>query len=349
MLMVFQFFQDVLRTRPSAGIQFRPGDSMAIFDGEESVRIQLNQRRAGTLIRAIVFGPVLILCVAHATAQEITQQESDPPESVVAKSGEQYDEYHSSRLPDSYPMAETAGSGYDYTGEVSYSPPSYEPGYGAEYADPYSDASRRVPDYVKGGEYRKPTDICFVDVSTALVTTEATGQILAVDTEHQVVHEIFSDAKASFGRMVTLDENTIAVTERHAGRVFLFDLEHSEAGELTATKTLELDAPGLPWSIAWDASRSELFVSGAWSQRLYRWKLEPSAKKADDRWHVLERQTADLPMCGGQLLVLPRHECIMVVDAFGRDYVMLSIDSLESINQQEALRPQCDWTARLSG
>ncbi|MFN3192268.1 MAG: cytochrome c peroxidase [Aureliella sp.] len=286
----------------------------------------------------------VLLCVlawggyaGSVVAQDQAASKARAPESVVAKSGEQYDEYHSSRLPDSYPMSNPSSGSYTdaYAASSAYARPGYQAGYGAEYEDPFSEARARVPDYVADGEYRKPANLCFVTDALALVSTEASGQIFSVDAASHVVSEFFAEEKASFGQMAVIDATTIAVLDRAGSRVLLLELTLDDPEHPKARKSFELDAPGLPSAVAWDDLRKELLVTGTWSQRLYRWRLEKLDVDTNHRWQVTHRQSADLPMCGGQLLVLPKSQSIMVVDAFGRDYVMLQLDSLERINHQK--------------
>ncbi|MCR9294484.1 MAG: c-type cytochrome, partial [bacterium] len=81
-----------------------------------------------------------------------------------------------------------------------------------------------------------------------------------------------------------------------------------------------LSAPGTPNDLVWDEHRRELLATGIWSQRLYRWKLAANDSRFT-QWTA--REQADLPMCGGCILVLPEHQCTLVVDAFGRHYAVV--------------------------
>ncbi|MFK7735835.1 MAG: cytochrome c peroxidase [Pirellulaceae bacterium] len=271
---------------------------------------------------------------ASAYAESVTAESQLSP----SKSGEQYDEYHSSDLPDAYSDPDEV-----YARIQTYSR------YGTAYSEQKLSSQIYYPEYDEEGAYRQPTDICFVDQQLAVISTSKTGQLFGLSPSDGSVVELYRDPQANFGRIENLSDNFIAVVEQHRGQVLIFEIKdpsrsssyegsnevrknsqptHSEgtqavSGKETSSRRLSLrkvlSAPGAPTALAWSPESGELWVSGCWSQRLYKWQLslEPSNVSVNSSLAV------DLPMCGGELIVLPKHDVVMVADAFGRDFVMV--------------------------
>ncbi len=161
--------------------------------------------------------------------------------------------------------------------------------------------------------------------SQALISTKLSGELFAYDVEQKTVESVFSDPRRRWGQLLSLSDREFAAIDQANSSVVLWE----RAGDGWTT-TAELDCPGTPRALAWEPRQQDsqggiLYVSGQWSQRLYRFQKLPAADAADGPWKALP--AIDLPMCGGVILPLPKHDCILVMDAFGRDYAVVDASS----------------------
>lgn len=194
--------------------------------------------------------------------------------------------------------------------------------YGSEYGS-YG-PSRRTghrPVYVHDGAYRQPVDIVFIDPTAALVTTKLSGELFELqwsptDFKQSQLRTVHSDPKCSWGNAIVLTEQMVAITESHAEQVVLFQRIGGDWKPVVRFET-----PGRAHSLAWDAERRQLIASGQWSQQLFRW--ESTGNELADKSSWRELPDVELGMCGGELLLLPKHNLLMVTDAFGSNYRLL--------------------------
>ncbi|MEM7475402.1 MAG: cytochrome c peroxidase, partial [Planctomycetota bacterium] len=253
-----------------------------------------------------------ILSPAFATVGRILAQEYGSESTSV--SNEIYPEYHQ-------PPVE---SGY-LDGNSSIVEPS---GYDASYPEGRVLKYAHEPEYDEDGEYRQPTSFAFANKSTLLVSTKKSGQILAVRTEAdlsveertQVVFESGNPSTPfSFGKILKVAQGIVAVVEESQSQILIFQFD-DQVGSIDKLQMIgSLSAPGLPKDLEWDAANRRLFASATWGQRLYVWQLDGEF----NQWTRLAE--VDLPMCGGQVQLLPKHDAALVVDAFGRDYAFVSL------------------------
>lgn len=180
-----------------------------------------------------------------------------------------------------------------------------------------------------GSSYRQPVAIQFVTSERALISTKLTGQIYEFDLADNTLREIYRDPDCSWGAILHLDPQTVAIADSNRNRLVLFSVD--DAGDWQ--RGCELSAAGNPHALAWDALSKTLYASATWAQRLYRWKLRNGHATQRDSWEELA--STDLNMCGGELLLLPQHDAMMVADAFGRHYCIVDCSSGELIKHDQ--------------
>ena len=186
--------------------------------------------------------------------------------------------------------------------------------------------------YEDGGDYRQPSAIAFVDSQTAVVTTRLTGEIYQLSWSDKALKSTFHDPERTLAAVVRLDEKHIAVADLHKSEILIFESFDGSKAAPEWRIIHRLSAPGEPNKLVWDDSSKSLLASGKWSQRLYRWKLIGAGKSMDFRqWNL--REAVDLPMCGGEILWLHRHQVILVADAFGRRFVTIDPDDFEVVHK----------------
>lgn len=251
----------------------------------------------------------------------------------LSASSEQYPEYHgghttsdeSDRFQYGYSAtghsrdAASATGNYSYTSASGYaeSPDDYgryeskEDDAGPRYRAKYSDA----------GRYRQPVSMMVVDKKNILISTKLSGEILLVDVEKARVTQTFSEPNAQFGKILNLSDGVVAVVENQSSCVMLLQYDEPTS---SIQKVGGLQASGQLTDLAWDSENRNLYASGKWSQRLYRWTLPTLFDLDPAKLATIQTTSADLPMCGGKILLLPQHQIVMVTDPFGRDYAMLS-------------------------
>lgn len=224
--------------------------------------------------------------------------------------------------------------------------------YGSSEATAYGPYGRVAaagfhPTYASTGDYRQPVDIAFVDRHCALIPTRASGQLWqlnwnAQDVSRSTLECVVSEPQRSWGQLVVLSERLVAVCEQRAEQVVLF--ARSDAGW---RRQASFDAPGQTHALAWDAPRQMLLATGLWSQQLYRWQARTgsSGDSLGDNnredgglgdaaaWRTLP--PVDLGMCGGELLVLPKHNLVLICDAFGSNYRLVDRDSGQVIKREK--------------
>ncbi len=188
------------------------------------------------------------------------------------------------------------------------------------------------PDYVSHGTYRQPTSLVLIDGTHALITTKLTGEIYSFNTEDQSISLAFSDGHRQFQRIIQLDGDMIAVTDTLNNELVVcrFDQKANRCIEVAVTKIA-----GGSNGLYFDPVASELWVTSAWAQRLYRFDVDCDGDQSLKHASLTLIQSIDLPMCGGQVLCLPGSGVVMVTDAFGCEYVMLDQTSGDTINHAE--------------
>lgn len=164
------------------------------------------------------------------------------------------------------------------------------------------------------GKYRQPVAIEELDESTAIILTKLTGEIYLLDQGDMSLRVVLSDQHRSWTHAVVLRPDLFAAIDAAASQVVFF--AQSEAGWRMSTS---LDTPGLPAGIAWDPVGNRLYVSGQWSQRLYRFQATDTQLI---NWEKLP--DTDLAFCGGVVTWLPAPQLLMVVDAFGNNFALLA-------------------------
>ncbi len=236
------------------------------------------------------------LAMHHAALSPRASAQSRP----TAASSESQSDYSTGQYPADKPLTG------DYANESAYETLSKR---------------RYVAEYQAGGLYRQPVAIEFIDSSRAWISTKRTGQIFEFDLLDRSLRVAHQDEDCSWGDIVKLTDNTIAVAEHRSGRVVIFQ-QRQEDWHIVHW----LNAPGHPNAIVWDSDNRLLYATGLWSQRLYRWRWDDiNGLESPDAWSELDH--VDLPMGGGEVLLLPKHRSALIVDAFGRDYVMLDLQA----------------------
>jgi hypothetical protein len=182
--------------------------------------------------------------------------------------------------------------------------------------------------YEADGVYRQPVDVEFIDATHALIPTKLTGEIYELDFNTRSLTVAYHDATCSWGDIAHVEDNLIAVTERNAEQVLL--LRRTEQGWRPGER---LEVAGQAHSLSWDPTARILYASGLWSQRLYRWQLQSDTAQDRDTWNALP--IVDLNMCGGEILLLPKHQLVMITDAFGRNYRMLDQQTGEVLKRDK--------------
>lgn len=192
--------------------------------------------------------------------------------------------------------------------------------------------SAAYPRYTTAGQYRQPVDIKFVDDSTALITTKLSGEIweLKWSADNYVqssLRSVYQATDCSWGTVIALEPNVVAVTESQSEQVVLF-LKSAAGWE----KTIAFDTPGGAHSLLWDPLHRRLLASGQWSQQLFRWQAVAADLSDQDSWQRLS--VVDLQMCGGEMLLLPKQNMLLITDAFGSNYRLLDRDSGNVIKRE---------------
>ena len=210
----------------------------------------------------------------------------------------------------------------------------------------YDDLAEYSPVYSTTGTYRKPQDLLSLDSSSALICTWNTGEFYWLDLNTGEVSAVFQDVKRRWQRMLKLDDHTIAVTDLAEHAVIVF---HHQDRKFT--QIASLPTPGHPHSLYWDSTSGTLYVSGQWSQRLYRFSAESRTHRnehvgistevgdqattvrntADPHqttvdWSIWKQLPAvDLGLHGGVIGGLPKHKVLVTIDAFGGDFAVWDI------------------------
>jgi hypothetical protein len=225
------------------------------------------------------------------------------------------------------------GTQEESTGGYRYSDFADEPAEGPELVDPYDTYDNEPygygsqgnafyrPKYTAAGDYRQPCDLVFVDATTALIPTKLSGEIYELqwsttDIARSQLRCVFRDPQYSWGAILAITPDLVAVAEHTADQVLLL---RRTAGRWEIA--LALETPGDAHSLAYDAETRRLNASGLWSQQLYRWQGIGNELDTASNWQPLP--PIDLKMCGGELLLLPKHNLWLVTDAFGRNYRLL--------------------------
>lgn len=242
----------------------------------------------------------------------------------------------------------TSGSSvgpYGYRGVDGYTD-SQDASLGYRYGDGSSPSSYQ-PSYAADGTYRQPSGLVILNERWAVVPTKLTGELYALQLPELRVAVAYQDTKRSFGKAVRISDTACVVLDLAASSAVVFQI-----GEEGWRPIAELPCPGTPNSLVWDADSSVLFVTGQWSQRLYRFQANHAAgdsatgASAVDNTVTLDPTTlnlttwttlptTDLPMCGGVILPLKQHSAVLVMDAFGRDFAIVDLDSASVIKHAQ--------------
>lgn len=214
-----------------------------------------------------------------------------------------------------------------------YSDDSYSDEYNP--SRPYrSDIGRRLgytPEYVAGGVYRQPTSIAVLDQERAIIATKLTGQLFWLDLSTWQMTEALRSPGSNWNDLCQLDHGLIAATDSKRGQVTLF---RRTGDQLQTVK--RLDAPGFPNKLVWDKAANTLLASARWSRRVYRWQIEaPETSNLSQNLNVRALAAADLPLCGGEIITLPKKNLVMVIDDFGREFVLLSRDNFAIVKHDQ--------------
>lgn len=185
----------------------------------------------------------------------------------------------------------------------------------AGYVDIADSRHHRTPE----GKYRQPVAIELLNESKAMVVTKLTGEIFVLDQKDLSLQAVFSDQQRSWTHLVVLRPGLCAAIDIAASQVVLLSESDSTWRVLSS-----LDAPGLPSGIAWEATERMLYVSGQWSQRLYRFQATDSGLT---NWQKLP--DTDLEFCGGAITWLADPQLLMVADAFGSNFALLANRDLD--------------------
>ncbi len=227
----------------------------------------------------------------------------------------------------------------EYSGS-SYSDASYS-GSSGKYADLVRSGDRNGtsapgrtynPEYVPDGAYRQPTSLVLIDTVHALITTKLTGEIYSFNTEDRSIKLAFSASNRQFQKMIKLSGDMVAVTDTLNNELVVcrFDDETNHCSEVSVTKIA-----GGPNGVCFDPLKSQLWVTSAWAQRLYRFDVTLDSELALEKTPLKQIQSIDLPMCGGQILCLDESNLVMVTDAFGCDYVILDQATGDTVNHAQ--------------
>lgn len=258
----------------------------------------------------------LIGLPCRCSAQQFNSQSELLRDARIADASDAKPPQEKPAYPSEAQARDSDTSSDSYTTAVDRLDSNIVPRSGYYATRPYRDASLQDgyrPDYEAHGTYRQPTSITAIDESTVVISTSRTGQLFEFGITDESVALIYDDEQAAWGDVVTLSSNCIAVAEQNRSQIVVF-AKHD--GVWSPKQTLA--SPGQANCLYWDAENGTLLASGKWSQRLYRWKLDSAAPTAFG-----SREFVDLPMCGGQVLPLHQSGCILVVDAFGREYAIV--------------------------
>lgn len=207
---------------------------------------------------------------------------------------------------------------------------------------------------VEGADYRQPVAIEKLSEATAMVGCKLSGEIYEFDLQNHQLQLVYNnthkDVHRSWGDLQRLSSNSFAAADVQSDCVAIFTkltpdggsedaqpVDATQSGEWTLVA--ELDAPGHPNRFAWDEESQILYATGQWSQRLYRWRQQTIQKNPQQTsqdatgWEPLP--TVDLPLHGGQLLLLPGHSTILIADAFGRAFVLIDDSTGRLLKQGE--------------
>lgn len=183
---------------------------------------------------------------------------------------------------------------------------------GSLSSEGYDDLAEFRPQYSEKGSYRKPQSMIELNDQSALICTLNTGEFYLLNLSSGEIKLALTQANRRWSKLLRLESNIVAAIDLAAEKVVVFQFVGGQFRQLA-----ELSASGHPHSLAWHAQNRTLYISGQWSQRLYRY----STDKELTQWQQLT--STDLPIHGGTLCHLPKNNALVVVDAFGGDYVVL--------------------------
>lgn len=241
---------------------------------------------------------------------------------AVSVSAQQTVEYSATRSDESYP--EYHGSTKNNPGYLDGNSSIVEK---SDYYGSYPEAKLKPvfrPEYSEEGSYRQPRSILRIGGSDEVLIATKSGELFrmqktaAEDKERFV--RIFAKKNAKFGEMLQLADDAIAVCDEGNDSVWILKKSALKNSTSRWIETARIDTPGLPNDLCWDRESSRLFVSVTWGQRLY------VCQALSPKLTIWQLDSVDLPMCAGELLYLPKHDSVLVVDAFGRDFAVVSTD-----------------------
>lgn len=210
--------------------------------------------------------------------------------------------------------------------ELNQNTPSKRSGYahsasalGMLSSQGYDDLAEYSLKSSPGGSYRKPQAMIQLDATSAIITTLNTGELFRFDFKSESVNRLYAAPHRRWSRLIKLDESIVAAIDLASDAVVILETSDASVRQLASLKT-----PGFPHSLAWDADSATLFVTGQWSQRLYRFR----ANSDYSDWNNLA--SVDLPINGGAMCLLPKHKSLLAVDSFGGDYVAIDAPASSS-------------------
>ena len=202
--------------------------------------------------------------------------------------------------------------------------------YAKRYSAGRYSGNRRIasdeyrPEYDPGGDYRQPVSILSFDERFALVCTKMSGEVYRIDKGQHSVSVAVRQPGRQFGQIVSLGESRVAVTDGQNDEVMIY----RRRGEgIRLSEVARVSVPGRPNGLVYDEEETTLWVSSVWGRRLHRFR-----HSIGDPITLRPVQTIDLPMCGGQVLCLPKQDLILVTDEFGCDFVMVDRQTGRIVN-----------------
>jgi DNA-binding beta-propeller fold protein YncE/mono/diheme cytochrome c family protein len=216
-----------------------------------------------------------------------------------------------------------ANNGSSESSKLATELPSKRSGYshsamtlGTLHTEGYDDLASFRPPISADGKYRKPKAIEYLDENTAIICTSVGGEFYQLNMQDASTRPVFADSTCSWSKLLVLDNQHLAAIDLSHDQVVIFNRAADQWSVVT-----KLSTPGHPHSLTWNESTKTLYVTGQWSQRLYRFSVH-------ENWATWKSLAAtDLPLHGGSMLLVPKKNALIIADAFGGDYVALQLEN----------------------
>lgn len=179
------------------------------------------------------------------------------------------------------------------------------------------------PPYDATGDYRQPTAIVPIHDELAIIPTKRSGEIFALNLSTLACTKLFEDRSRQWGSAIRLTDSDFAVIDHGGDEVVIFQRREDRWQAIAA-----FACPGHPRQMAWVPEQRRFYVSGQWSQRLYRFQL-PS--DSPDFAELEQLTPIDLPIRGGAILPLVKRSAVIVMDTFSRDFVVLDAVTVDGV------------------